>query len=61
MSPDNRTPREPPGEGLVPITVLIPPSLKAELDEASAKANRSLSYTARMAIEFWWDEGGPVR
>ena len=46
-----RTPRQTPGEGLVALTLMVPPATKAALAAVAAEEQRSLSQVGRMAIE----------
>jgi predicted transcriptional regulator len=46
-----RTPRQLVGEDLVPLTILVPPAVKAALIALGEQEARSLSYVGRQACE----------
>lgn len=49
-----KIPRQAPGAGLVPITVLVPPELRAWLAEWALHRRRSLSWIIRELVENRW-------
>lgn len=51
MSPHTRTPRQPPGEHLVLLSVRVPEWLRDILQGRAEEDERSLSQTARTLIE----------
>lgn len=48
MSPQNKTPRQTPGQGLVPLTVLIDPDVKDWLYEAAHREQMSMAHYVRV-------------
>lgn len=46
-----RTPRQPQGEDLVPLTVLLPRWVKDAVGTLAAREKRSLSQVGRQAVE----------
>jgi predicted transcriptional regulator len=46
-----RTPRQPPSDGLVPLTVQVTPELKQALADLAYAGRRSVSYCAREALQ----------
>jgi hypothetical protein len=49
--PNVRTPRQPPGDGLVPLTVQVTPFLRTLLNGRAEQEGRSISYVARDALQ----------
>ena len=51
MTLPNRTPRQPPGHGLIPTTVMLAPDMLLALRDRSAVAERSLACLIRAALD----------
>lgn len=53
-----RTPRQTPGEDLVPVTFLLPRPIKAALQQRAAQEQRSVSQLGRRVLELYLTAGG---
>lgn len=55
MSHQTRTPRPPPGDGLVPLMIRVTPDMRAQLEAYAKDLDVSEAAAARIAIAFFFD------